>query len=439
MITTSIYKSVLALSVLLLSLLCSMTLEGKPPKDTSSSTTDTSGSQVPSNDEADQSSRRPVEVLGVFNKNFRADKEKVGMASLGDVIVIRVSNIDSLRRRAKCKDIAGRDLPSTQCKAQGLRLFINGRWMEGVEPEKGEPIRLANGDGEFHFRLDRNTQNNRIWAELLGSPPLFKKESFIIPVNVSVGLENDYPLMPKNDTASTFHIKRIHRAWFWGCFTGALISIIWLLALVKKRGLLSNRVLDLRNIEIWNPNTQDRLFSKPTSKPPYSMGRFQMAFWSVLIIVSFLFIWLITDAYDILTASILALLGISTGTSLSATIIDDNKQKAQIEETKALQLKFDDPTTLQTEKPLLLDKIKGNVLQLESKPSKGFFRDILEDANGISFHRWQMLMWTLVLGLLFIYTVWKRLSMPDFDPILLALQGITSGTYLGFKFPEKHN
>jgi hypothetical protein len=50
-----------------------------------------------------------------------------------------------------------------------------------------------------------------------------------------------------------------------------------------------------------------------------------------------------------------------------------------------------------------------------------------------------MLVWTLVLGILFIYSVWYRLSMPEFSATLLALLGISSGTYLGFKIPENQN
>ena len=45
---------------------------------------------------------------------------------------------------------------------------------------------------------------------------------------------------------------------------------------------------------------------------------------------------------------------------------------------------------------------KANALANEAWPpgSKGgFLRDILSDANGISFHRFQILAWTVVLGL----------------------------------------
>jgi hypothetical protein len=37
----------------------------------------------------------------------------------------------------------------------------------------------------------------------------------------------------------------------------------------------------------------------------------------------------------------------------------------------------------------------------------------------------------------FIVTVWRSFAMADFDATMLALLGISSGTYLGFKFPER--
>jgi hypothetical protein len=71
------------------------------------------------------------------------------------------------------------------------------------------------------------------------------------------------------------------------------------------------------------------------------------------------------------------------------------------------------------------------------QPPRGFWRDILSDGSGISLHRFQIAVWTAVLGLIFVATVYVQLSMPDLNDQLLLLMGISSGTYLGFKFPEK--
>jgi hypothetical protein len=70
-------------------------------------------------------------------------------------------------------------------------------------------------------------------------------------------------------------------------------------------------------------------------------------------------------------------------------------------------------------------------------PTGGFIQDILSDADGISFHRLQIAVWTVVLGIIFCLSVYTVLSMPTFSDTLLGLLGISGGTYIGFKIPEK--
>jgi ABC-type Mn2+/Zn2+ transport system permease subunit len=64
-------------------------------------------------------------------------------------------------------------------------------------------------------------------------------------------------------------------------------------------------------------------------------------------------------------------------------------------------------------------------------------RDLLADGDGISFHRFQIVVWTLILGVVFVWSVYRDMSMPEFDASLLTLMGLSSGTYVGFKWPEK--
>ena len=42
----------------------------------------------------------------------------------------------------------------------------------------------------------------------------------------------------------------------------------------------------------------------------------------------------------------------------------------------------------------------------------------------------------LAHNMIFVASVYKNLSMPQFSATLLGLMGISSGTYLGFKVPE---
>ena len=140
-----------------------------------------------------------------------------------------------------------------------------------------------------------------------------------------------------------------------------------------------------------------------SSDSPFSLGRCQMAFWFFLVAWAFLFLWLVTGRGDIdtLTPEALALIGISAVTGLGAAFM-------------------------------------GSMGVSAPHSSRGFLMDLVteSDAQGVSFHRFQMIMWTLVMGVIFVLDVLTRLAMPKFDTTLLALMGISSGTYLGFKFTE---
>ena len=138
---------------------------------------------------------------------------------------------------------------------------------------------------------------------------------------------------------------------------------------------------------------------------PYSLSLFQMSFWFFLVIAAYIFMWLITDELDTITSSVLALIGIGAATALAATLIDQKKDTPKPEEPGGT--------------------------------SNGFLNDVLSDPTGISLHRFQMFVWTIVLGVIFCGNVYKNLEMPEFSATLLGLMGISSGTYLGFKVPVK--
>jgi len=55
----------------------------------------------------------------------------------------------------------------------------------------------------------------------------------------------------------------------------------------------------------------------------------------------------------------------------------------------------------------------------------------------VALDRLQVIVWTLVLSGVFLTSVIWYLTMPDFNTTLLALMGISSGTYLGFRLPNK--
>ena len=138
----------------------------------------------------------------------------------------------------------------------------------------------------------------------------------------------------------------------------------------------------------------------PGKTRPFSLARVQMAWWFLLTVGAYTYIWLKTgETASILPDSVLALIGISSGTTVLSAVVDTTASN-RVEER-----------------------------------SCGFLRDILSDSDSISFHRFQMFVWSIVLGIIFVKKVWATLIMPDFDAQLLGLMGISSGTYLGFKIP----
>ena len=361
-----------------------------------------------------------VKVIDVYKLGNANEKEIEirNSARLQEIIVVTVRNLENLTKTSKCLSEDNRAVQN--CNPHAIALFLDGRLIKGIVPESGAPRvdetspTPADPNGTLQFHLQRNADSDEAWADLLGAPPsgagFFKR-----PTEVSVGLENGYALptdikVPATDLKHQFMLVRIDQFWFIVCLVLLVAVLVFLLFLAWYSELLR----DLGpvpptdsdpNASWWKTWWRDR---KKRKHKPYSLARFQMAFWFFMLITSFLFIWLITGASDTITGSALALIGIGAGTALGAAAIDVTKE--------------------------------GDGANRPISVSQGFLTDVLSDrVNGISFHRFQMLVWTLVLGILFIYSVWYRLSMPEFSGTLLALLGISSGTYLGFKIPENQN
>ncbi|HWS73148.1 MAG TPA: hypothetical protein VN605_13610, partial [Thermoanaerobaculia bacterium] len=79
--------------------------------------------------------------------------------------------------------------------------------------------------------------------------------------------------------------------------------------------------------------------------------------------------------------------------------------------------------------------IQATQIKVES-PSTNLWQDLVRDDRGaVALDRFQIVIWTLVLGGVFVTSVVWDLTMPEFSATLLALMGISSGTYVGFKLP----
>jgi hypothetical protein len=197
----------------------------------------------------------------------------------------------------------------------------------------------------------------------------------------------------------------------------------------------------------------------------YSLARAQMAWWFVLILLAYVFVWLITGDRDTIPASLLGLMGISAATAVAAVAIDPgNGNRAasvrasidkDIAEIDAAVTRINADIAANAATPALVTTLEAKRTEQQRArdllvaraasmtvvvPSRGWWRDLIaDDRGGVALDRVQILVWTVVLGLMFLSSVLLELTMPEFSGTLLALMGISSGTYIGFKLPVAKN
>lgn len=301
------------------------------------------------------------------------DRDATNKAGLDDRMSVHVQNFSTLMKQV-----------NDNCSA--VVLFLNGMPIKGLKPESCDK-----STGTVRYRLLRTPQSDDVWHGLLGSP-----RNYVRPVSVSVGATDQFSL-PSNVTS--FELEIIPRIQFFIFVAVLLAGIAIFIYLCDKQGL----------IRTGPPST-------PIHQRPFSLSLFQMAFWFFLVVASYMFIWLINDELDTITDSVLALLGIGAGTALGASLIDTNKKP-----TPGVSTDTEASATPATKNP---------------EVSQGFMKDVLSDGTALSLHRFQLFVWTVMLGVIFIGSVYKGLEMPEFSATLLGLMGISAGTYLGFKVPE---
>jgi len=268
-------------------------------------------------------------------------------------------------------------LQREQCSRQHKKivLYLDGRPLTDRAPyPPTNPASQA-----LSFQLERKETSRDVWTHLLGRPT-FKPQQ----VEVSVGLEDEYAVSSQR----TVDLVAIPTGPFaaWCALFVALVASFW--ALAVKSNLL-----------------RDGGAPPANGRRCYSLARVQIAFWFFIILASYLFIGLVTGDYSTsITGTVLILMGISAGTAIGSSVIDT--------------------VTTPGAAPA----------PVPARPTSGkWWLDILSDDTGVNFHRFQMAVWTLVLGIVFIQQVYVSLAMPQFDATLLGLMGISSGTYLGMK------
>ena len=286
-------------------------------------------------------------------------------------------------------------------------------WLDSSPMPGVKAMRLGH-DGETKklvFDWDENlpsqTDSKASWMRILRHP--WEKERFTISAGTLAG-----PPLPSG--IADFHIRRLNWNWMkvWGVFFVITAGLLFYLA--KYTALL-------REDQGSTPIVNDRA---------YSLARTQMAAWMFVVAMALCYIWMVTWNEDVLNARVLVLIGIATGTTLGALIVDDSK-KDQAVKTLAVNSAPPTPVAGAVESIEVVDARSI----LGTPKNDHFLWDLISDRNGPSVARVQMLLFSLILMVIFIVETARTLAMPEFSDTLLGLMGISSSGYLALKLPER--
>lgn len=409
-----------------------------------------------------------VRAVGVNRKGEQRNIDII-YATRGDVIWVDVHNFEGWL------SLLGQKAPQNH-EIKDLILYLDHFPLLGISPaywHERKEWTAASKDGVWPsveykvttvgFPLVRNDSSKAAWSHVL-SKPVFNRK-VVVSVGFKDGTEIHSELTPEEKANTGKRDQEFFLTIIPHLRTGFGLLVI-LSALVTFLALA-------RHTDIIRDTAAPR---RPDGKRPYSLARGQMAFWFFLVIASYFFLWIVTGDMDTLNTSVLGLIGISAGTALGAAFIDASRplsvessgnepivdvtqQRPEVlAELKKLQADTrKELETLQKMRASILSTDKQALEENERQQNevrerlanyrwqtvyfawprwKGVMYDLLAENNLISFHRFQIFVWTLILGIMFVANVYNELAMPQFSATLLGLLGISAGTYVGFKLPE---
>ncbi len=340
-------------------------------------------------------------------QELKLQEVKTATIGLGETAVVKIANLGAALAKGKPK----------------LADFV--LYLDGHAVASGAEAGLTNAaKDELGFTLTRTNKNNTAWTALLGSPTAFHKT-----VQVDVGLAGQSSVLPTEKGAPLTVTLAVVRSY------GLVLGVVFILAVAVAIFILGKRsdlFRDREPADFGGATAADR----SALRRPFSLSLSQMGWWLVLVLSAYIFLFAITGDINTLTTQALTLMGIGTGTALGASMIQNAKTDATQKEFKeVLQRIAENQAGGGTVPPADIDERDRLARRLAS--SGNYFIDILTDENGVSLHRFQVLAWSVVIGFIFLVTVYRELALPTFDGTILAVLGISAGTYLGFKVPEK--
>jgi hypothetical protein len=247
---------------------------------------------------------------------------------------------------------------------ESLVLFIDGTAMPG--------LRATCTKSDARFPLTVSDDNTETWRTLVSRPLGFTR-----PVSVSVG-RNAFEQFPTDVLEMPL---RLVRGWRFALVIALAILMMAAITIVRLR---TNALTNL--------------------------PRFQIAYFLVVVGVSYGWLWATTGELDTLNLTAFALLGIGAGTALGNAAFGGESHASIMNAAK---------------------QIAGAAQNGVAAPVE------TEVAFGI--HSLQTAACTVVFGIVFFAHVYRNGEMPQFGTAELLLLGISGGTYVAFAFAPAQN
>ncbi len=217
-------------------------------------------------------------------------------AGLNDTITLQVTNLGDWLD----KDASKRD-------AHKLVIYLDGR------PLKGNfPVAVNRGQNKLTYHLELTSTSKSGWVAQLSQHWNHK-------VNISVGLEDKDPFK-----SNVYFELQIFPNWAWAYVVVLILALLVFFLLARRSSILR---------ESGNEPAGGR-------RKAFSLARSQMAFWFFVILACYMLILTTTGLKDVMPDAVLALMGISAGTYLGATVADGSKRadaQNELAEQAALQ------------------------------------------------------------------------------------------------------
>jgi hypothetical protein len=308
--------------------------------------------------------------------------------------------------------------------------------VDGGDKEKLDASQAEARRHELRFKLQRDLSNaasRKSWGDLLatgdGSP---------IDMKVSVGVDSKHWTYGK---PASLVLARGY--WLVGGVFVLAVAFVVLANFLPLWGGAKGTTLRATNVLVKSKVVYDAL--SPAQKdalkkqlnltflPPHSLSRLQMALWIVTVTIGFVLLWILTKSGDLLNSTALALIGISAGSMVFAQVIDfptDADKEIDTNLAAVLTTYQAGTSTVADVDPKLIAAREAGLLT-----TNHFARDIFAEKGTTrsDLHRVQLAAFTVFYFVVYVLSLNESLALPEFSTNTLALLGISSASYLGFK------